>query len=383
MSGLAARGNSVTVFASDSNHLSPTPKIPGRHLHQDIDGVQVYWLRTFKYPTARSLKRILSWIHFDFGIITFKRSRLPRPEVIIASSLSLTSVLVGILLSWRHKARLIFEVRDIWPLTLTEEGGYSSRNPMIVVLALIERIGYRAADAIVGTMPNLEQHVRSVSTTSAPVYCVPMGYSPDRVDHVSAPSEYLEAGVPEDRFVIGYAGTIGRTNALETFFQAAKSLEADDRIHFVLVGRGDLLDDYKVRYGGLCNMTFVGPVPRASVQAVLARFDALYLSTSPSNVWKYGQSLNKLIDYMLAAKPVVASYDGYQSMINEARSGVFVSPEDLDGLIETFRHLSRSDSRELVRMGDAGRAWVLEHRNYLTLAERYEKIVASVLSDVI
>ena len=41
------------------------------------------------------------------------------------------------------------------------------------------------------------------------------------------------------------------------------------------------------------------------VQSVLSRCDLLYFSVHVSTVWKYGQSLNKVIDYMLAGKPVV------------------------------------------------------------------------------
>ena len=41
-----------------------------------------------------------------------------------------------------------------------------------------------------------------------------------------------------------------------------------------------------------------------------------------SKVWDYGQSMNKIVDYMMAGKPVVASYSGYPSMLNEAGSGI-------------------------------------------------------------
>ena len=58
------------------------------------------------------------------------------------------------------KTKLVFEVRDIWPLTLTEEGGFSSLNPLIIILRAIELVGYRFSDLVVGTMPGLKkQHL--------------------------------------------------------------------------------------------------------------------------------------------------------------------------------------------------------------------------------
>jgi glycosyltransferase involved in cell wall biosynthesis len=376
MRELATRGYRTVIITSDANHLASPPLFDKRFLRQDIDGVQLYWVRTMKYESVRSVKRILSWFHFDLGVLRLARRDLPAPAVIVASSLALTTVLVGAWLSWRYRARLIFEVRDIWPLTLTEEGGYSSRNPLVLALALIERFGYRRADAIVGTMPNLVEHVIEVSRSSRPVYCVPMGYESSAVNSLSQlPRAYEQAVVPRDRFLVGYAGSIGTTNAMQTLFDAAEQLSNDLRIHFVIVGGGDLLQDFVDRYRDLPNVTFIGCVPRDSVQAVLAEFDLLYLSAFPSKVWKYGQSLNKLIDYMLAAKPVVASYDGFPSMLNEARSGVFVPAGDCDALTSEIQRLAMLDRDELRAIGERGRIWLLEHRGYPVLATEYEQIL--------
>ena len=66
----------------------------------------------------------------------------------------------------------------------------------------------------------------------------------------------------------------------------------------------------------------------------MRRCDILFLATMPSKVWLYGQS-NKVVDYMLAANFIVAQYEGYYSMINEANCGVFMSGE---GLKECFNY---------------------------------------------
>lgn len=376
MRELAALGHTVVTFVSDSNHLDEMPTLPKRYVIEDVDGMTLCWVRTLKYSSAKSIARILSWFHFDLGLLRVPLKKLPRPDVIVASSLSLTSIIAAARLSRRFKARLIFEVRDIWPLTITEEGGFSTRNPLVRVLAAIERFGYGRADAIVGTMPSLEPHVREVSTSTTPVHCIPMGYDASWLTSETAlPAAYTDAGVPLDRFLIGYAGTIGTTNALETLFECATALQADPSMHFVIVGGGDLLGDFTARYGSLPNVTFVGKVPQASIRAVLAQFDVLYLSTFPSRVWAYGQSLNKLIDYMLAGKPVIASYSGFPSMINEAESGTYVPAGDTTALVDEIRRLSVLSPEELSLIGARGREWLLRHRGYPALAREYESIL--------
>ena len=111
------------------------------------------------------------------------------------------------------------------------------------------------------------------------------------------------------------------------------------------------------------------------VQSVLSRCDLLYFSVHVSEVWRYGQSLNKVIDYMLAGKPVVASYTGYPSMINEAGCGTYVPAGEEDSLRQEILRYARMPADEREATGARGRAWILQERTYPALAARYLKIL--------
>lgn len=375
MRELATDGNQVTIFVSDSNHLADVPELRGTHLVEHDDKLSVCWIRTLKFTNATSRRRILSWLHFEWRLLRLNRQQFGRPDVIVASSLSILSVLTGVYFRWRYKCRLVFEVRDIWPLTLTEEGGYSSRNPMVMFLAWVEHFGYRRADTIVGTMPNLSAHVEHVLGYARRTECIPMGFAQSSLAQPrSLPSDYIQKFIPNDRFVVGYAGTIGITNALEPFFAAA-SILASEPIEFVLVGDGDLREQYVAKYGHLNNVTFADKVPKQCVQAVLAEFDVLYFAAHPSRVWEYGQSLNKVIDYMLSGKPIIASFSGYPSMINEANCGTFLPPGDSLALAEEIERLAALEKSVLVAQGARGRSWIIEQRNYAQLAREYAEIL--------
>ena len=235
---MARLGHRVIAFTSDSNHLVNGPQFDGPQLEQTRDGVSVIWLRTLKYKGAKSLGRILSWVDFERRFMTMDARHFPPPDVVIASSLSLLSILSGIRMQRRFGCKLIFEVRDIWPLTICEDGGFSPRNPFVRILAAIERFGYRRSDAIVGTMPNLSAHVHEVAgPETAPVYTIPMGVSDDQLDEGEPLSvDYLESHIPKGKFIVCHAGTIGITNALETFLACAEQMRDRDDIHFLIVG---------------------------------------------------------------------------------------------------------------------------------------------------
>lgn len=376
MDEMRRTGHPVVVITSDSNNLVDLPVLQDRVTVMHTNGVKIVWLKTMKYSVAKSFRRIMSWFHFEWNLLRLDKKNLERPDVIIVSSLSLLTILNGLLLRSRYKCRLVFEVRDIWPLTIIEEGGFDKRNIFVRGLSWLERLAYRKSDAIVGTMPNLAEHVRDEVGLDRPVFCMPMGVSEDHLTEVAAlPIDYVERYLSSDKFKVVHAGTIGITNALDVFFEAAQVMRGDVDVEFVIVGDGALKEHYQKKYGHLSNLVFAEKVSRNQVQSVLAAGSVLYFSVHDSRVWDYGQSLNKVIDYMLAAKPVVASYSGYPSMINESGCGVFVPVADVDAVVAAVRDLKSKSAEERSLMGERGRQWLLENRHYSKLAQDYLSIL--------
>jgi glycosyltransferase involved in cell wall biosynthesis len=376
MKELAQAGHKVAIITSDSNKLAKPPRLEVDYLFQEVDGLQLCWVRTMKYMVAKSLRRMLSWLHFEWRLLWLPNHKLHKPDVVVVSSLSLLTMLNG--LRWRalYKCRLIFEVRDIWPLSIIEEGGFKPSNLFVRGLSLIECLGYKYSDAIVGTMPNLGEHVKQVLGYPKATYCIPMGVDAT----IFAPPEALTADYvanyfPQGKFVVAHVGSIGITNALNTFLDCAEAMQRHADIHFLVVGDGDLRETYRAKFSHLSNLTFAPRVSKDMVQSVLAKCDLLYFSVHVSKVWQYGQSLNKIIDYMMAGKPVVASYTGYQSMINEAKCGTFVPAGDMSALMLEVERYASMSKQERQLIGAKGRAWLLKNRQYKKLAEDYLDIM--------
>lgn len=376
MKGLSDLGYKTIVICSDSNALIDLNNLDDNFKIQDSEGVTLVWLKTFKYSVAKSIRRILSWFHFEYKLFFFDTTLLPKPDTIVVSSLSLLSVLNGLRLKKKFGCRLIFEVRDIWPLTIIEEGGFSKYNPFVLFLSFLERLGYKKSDAIVGTMPNLKAHVSEICKTTSPVYCIPMGV-PDLQPHDTnaLPREYVDTYLTGKKMKVVYAGTVGITNALEVFLKTAESLRDNQSIEFIIVGDGPLRSTFINDYDHLPNLTFAPKVSKNQVQSLLSYCDVVYFSVFPSKVWEYGQSLNKVIDYMLSGKPVVASYYGYQSMINEANCGSFVPAGNTIALRDKLIELSEMSCAEREEIGSRGKEWLLSYRSYEKLSREFSLIL--------
>lgn len=377
LEGMAKKNIETIAIVSDSNNVAEVPVLDMPVSQEELNGVKVIWLKTMKYGAAKSINRILSWFHFEWNLFFLNKKNLEKPDVIIVSSLSLLTLFNGFLLKKKYKCRLVFEVRDIWPLTITEEGGFSVSNPFVMLLAFVERLGYKHSDAIVGTMPNLGEHVKQVLGYERAVHCIPMGAYDDLLNpkYEVLPKGYVEENLPTDKFLVIYSGTVGITNYLDVFFKCAEKLEGNKTIHFVVLGSGALLDEYKEKYNDLTNLNFAPRVKKNQVLSVLNYADLLFFSVFPSKVWNYGQSLNKVIDYMASGKPIIASYSGYPSMINEAGCGVFTPAGDVKSLATEIVRFSEMNQEERVAIGGKGKEWLEENRKYSKLADDYLKIL--------
>jgi hypothetical protein len=157
--------NKITYFFNSYNQINLKPKKINTYFkHEIINDVENFQLNGPEITQGFSLKRIFSWFVFEFNLLrlTLFTTKIIRPDIIIVKSISLFSILSGLILKKRYNSKLIIEITDIWPLTLVEIGKYSSNNPFIILLGYIEKLGYNSADAIVGSMPNLKEHVENV-----------------------------------------------------------------------------------------------------------------------------------------------------------------------------------------------------------------------------
>lgn len=373
-------GQKVVLISSDANHLAAYPRTEKRYNYEKVDGLTHLWIKTLKYERSASLKRFLSWFDFEWKLFRMNRSQLPPPDVVITSSVSLLTVIYGLYLRRVYGSKVVFEIRDIYPLTLTEELGVRRWHPLALLLGLIEKIGYRRADLIVGTMPNLREHVQERIRREREVFYSPLGINEQWFGAEETEKwEEVDTLFPADKFVIGYAGSMGISNALDPFIEVIRELVGDETLHFILVGGGDLKEQYRRELSGCSNVT-IGPLlEQRAIPHFLRKCDLLYLAVHDSRVWRFGQSMNKLIDYMMAAKPVVASYSGYQSMLDEAGAGVFVPTGDRNAIIEAINHYRAMDPQEREAVGDKGRKWVLDNHSYAKLGFQYLERIRSLV----
>jgi len=368
---LTRQGYDVHVIAAAYTHLLRNPpSFSGKQKFEVEDGVSYVWLRMPRYKAAHSKWRIFNWFLFSWHLRRLVKIMPQRPDAILCSSLSLISFLGSFFLSKKLNAKLIFEVRDIWPLTAVELGGYSSRHPFIKFLQWVEDFAYRHSDSVISNLPNAVEHMGSRGMDCSKFTWIPNGFSLSEVDKAQPLSVEISSLLPKGKFIVGYAGTIGFANALDVLLEAANLLMKFSEIVIVLVGDGGEKKRLQsIADGrGISNLIFINSIPKIQVQSMLSQFSVCYIGWRKDPLYKFGISPNKISEYMYAAKPIIHSYSGFGDAVGNCGAGITVPAEDPAAVADAILKLYRAGISQRDEMGKKGRDHAIANYEYGTLA---------------
>ena len=380
-----AMGHRVRIVAAARSHVRrEDPSLNGRsRLDQRIDGIEYTWLDTPDYA-GNGWGRIRNMLTFLFRLhyLGTALARAFRPDVVIASSTYPLDIWPAHRIARHAGARLLFELHDLWPLSPIELGGYRRWHPFIMALQAAENFACRNCDAIVSMLPNVRAHLEAHGMTPEKLHIVPNGTDTAEwrgppaalADPLAATLSALRAG---GAFIVGFAGAHGLANALDTLLDAAAMLR-DTSVVVVLVGAGPEKQrlQARARDEGLDNVCFFDAVAKKQIPALLQTFDAAYIGLQRQPLFRFGISPNKLIDYMMAGRPVLQAIEAGNDPVGEARCGLTVAAENPHAVAAGIRTLMAMSPSARDEMGRNGTRFVLDNLTYDVLGERFLKACA-------
>jgi glycosyltransferase involved in cell wall biosynthesis len=374
-------GHRVQMLAADFSHVRSRQPVAG---DETIDGIAYRWYRTPAYQgngvgRVRNIASFLAAVWRDGTRLV----REFRPDVVIASSTYPMDIWVARRIARRCGALLVHEVHDLWPLSPIELSGMSRRHPFIVLCQAAEDAACRDADLVVSMLPKVHEHLRSRGLDLRRLAIVPNGIDPAEWER---PAEPLRADVAAllggareaGRIVVGYAGSMGLPNALDTLLDAAVRLRGEP-LQFVLVGDGHERERLVRRITDevLSNVAWLPPIPKAQVPALLAGLDIAYIGWQRVPIYRFGIAPNKLMDYMMAGCAVLHAVEAGNDPVAESGCGLTVTPESPEAVAEGLVRLAALPAAELSAMGERGRAFVQANHTYPVLAARFLEAVAA------
>lgn len=369
-------GHRVLVIAGDFSHLRKhNPTITQDYEIQDIEGVSYMFLRTGTYQ-GNGIQRVQSMLRYVLKIIRGKRTilRYLTPDAVICSSTYPLDTYAGRALAKAAGARLYHEIHDLWPLSPMELGGYGKHHPFILLMQQAENAAYKHSDKIISILPNIEGHVRGLGFDT-PIVHVPNGLPASYFQSPSPAHPSVVATVEQlkktHRHVIAYAGGLSVSNAMMDFVRSFEYLQ-NYSIAGVIIGSGierETLRQEATEKG--YPIVFLDPIPKENIIGSLKQCDSLYVGSNQNKLYQYGLAMNKLFDYLMAGRPVVAAVAGSHSPIHSLGLAVLAQPENPRDIARGIIEASQLPDEQLQQIAERSPAFVKEYHNYENLARHF------------
>lgn len=366
---LVDAGHEVVMLTSASN-------LPDEYRHSlfsrgTIDGIDVRAIRVGYSNYMGHLRRILSFAAFMLSSV-WLALRVPRPDVVLASSTPITVALPGLAVSVLKGVPFVFEVQDLWPEAAIQMGAISRHGAIAAVAKRLERAAYRRAHAVVPVSPGMAAGVIAEGTPPSRIHMIP-NFSNLSLFHPGEKDAVLvERYGLEGKFVVGYTGAIGPSNAVhEQVPEAARTLmeRGRDDIVFAIAGDGKSLPELRQLTEGLDNVHILGRIPKVEVPALTRTADVL-LALFGNKPILATNSPNKFFDGLASGRPVIVNQPGWtRELVEESGAGVYVPVGDGVALADAIEALA-DDPARTGEMGRAARALAEERFGRDLQAER-------------
>jgi glycosyltransferase involved in cell wall biosynthesis len=371
--------------------LTAMPNYPAMEIHEDykgrsymveeMDGLKVHRSSIYVSRNKSITSRLRNYFSFVYSSIA-AGPKLPSSfDFLLCESPPLFLGYSAMYLARAKKAKLIFNVSDLWPESAERLGVVT--NKLLLNLAYrLEAKLYRKSVLVTGQTQgicsDIEKRFPQVKT-----YWLPNGVDLDYYNPalITESDWRLKENFASDDFIFLYAGIIGLAQGLEIILEAAKEFRSKPHIRFILMGSGPekkKLVEMK-NSAGLNNVSFIDPVPKSRMPYVLKSVNAAIVPLKKLDIFK-GAIPSKLFENLAMEIPVLLGVDGEAKtlFIERGHCGLYFEPGNTGALINAIDQLL-NDKILAVQLGKNGRKFVMEYFDRSVIASNFHNVLKGLL----
>ena len=374
--GLSERRFRVTVLTSSTREPIPT---------YAEDGVgnahNVRIIRAWNPLSRRSgiFNKLFEFAWF-FLTVAIRGFTVRKIDVIFVSSSPPLAALPVAILGFIKRAPVVYNLQDLFPESAVASGLMSRTGLAFKFFSRLESWCYASSDLVIAINESFIKHVLMLYPSCRTAIIPNWVDTEEMVCLPKAENKFLPL-FPGSDFIVLYAGNLGFLQNLDLLLDAAKLLQDEKGIRFVLVGNGNqrlaLVD--RAQRENLANCVFMDFQPYDLLAHVYSACDIGVVpmrpgagtSSIPSKTW----------NYLACSKPVIACVDEdspFAHLVRESRSGTVVSPVKAEGLAQAILQFYRSpNSRQ--ECGESGRRYVVDNLSQNTAIECYAREIRKLL----
>ena len=378
-----AKGHEVTVITSvphyDTNQV--WPEYSKKLVYSERrNGIQIYRVRVYAADDKSSVaKRIL--VYASFNLLSLLRGvTLPKHDVLLVPSPPLSNGVIGDFLGRSRGTPFVYNVQDIWP-DVAIRAGVLTKAKAIKRLKKMESYVYRRAAKISVISEGFRHNLLAKGVPDDKISVIPNVVDIEFITPVAKQNDFTRKHALENKFVVLFAGNMGFSQGLGVVLVAAKLLEDNEEIKFLMVGNGAAKSETQNHCESL-ELHNVEFLPFQAHEDVPAMYGAADICLIPLKRGFTTESVPcKLFTIMAAGKPAIAAVDRSSDtwdLIQDAGCGICIEPEDpkaLAGAIKSYY----LDANARGESGRNARRYIERNFRPSTIAQSYIEVLETVV----
>jgi glycosyltransferase involved in cell wall biosynthesis len=372
----------VDVFTAMPNYpnMEILEEYRGRlFLKENLQGINVFRSWIFIKKTTSIFYRLINYFSFVITSLIYGVIKLKKYDILICESPPLFLGISALLLSRIKKAKLVFNVSDLWPET-AEKLNLINNRFLLWITEKLELYIYRKSALVSGQtkgiVASINKRTKNVKTF---LYRNGINLSSKKIDKTDK-SWREEKSISPGDFILFYGGIIGYPQGLDVILRAAKLLTHIPNIKFVLQGNGPekerlikLKEELKLE-----NVFFFPPVSKMKMNEILPQIDAGIIPLKKLDLF-LGAIPSKIFEYFVHSKPILLGVDGEarELFVDEGKCSLYFTPENHEELAEKVSQLYNNPDlgKEL---GRAGNLFVHERFDIEMIVKEFHKVLKSL-----
>lgn len=327
-----AAGHDVIVIASSTN------KEKGKIEKQNE---KILYSPAVRMKKKTTIMRMINNCSFGISSI-FTSLRTGNIDVVITTSPPPLVSIPGWIISKIKHAKLVYDVRDVWPDVALEMGSFSSKSIYYKVFKWISNFMYRYADLITtvspGKVKKLQKYVKEIDKVNFytdKVRLISNGFD-ENILNSSFDEQLVMKYQLDEKFTCVYVGNIGLAQGLDKLLDIAAHSRHHE-IQFLCFGTGAELEQLsqRVKDEKIENVYFCGVLPHEKVYTLLSAAKISFISLKSADM--KDSIPTKVYEALGIGCPVFLIAEGDScEIVNETKMGKCISPNKIYDIVTAF-----------------------------------------------
>lgn len=318
-------------------------------------GVKVIRCPIWVPQKPSGITRILHLLSFAVSSFFALASKIKiKPDVVISIVPTLFAAPSAAWVARRSKAVSWLHIQDFELDAAANLGIVKSRNMMMTLALRWEKSVLNQFDRVSSISTQMVNRLLSKGVAKDNTVLFPNWVNTNTIYPIQSKiNPYrTQLGITKEQILILYSGNMGAKQGLGLIVDAARQLQANSQLVFVLCGNGSSRSDLEKSASGLHNLKFLDLQPPEKLNLLLNAADIHILPQQAGAADLVMPS--KLLGMLASGKPVIATaLEGTELAEVVNKTGIVVRPNDINATVQAINQLASSfDLRN--KLGQSG-----------------------------